>query len=171
MSTPELVRIFTAEDAHAYRMTVKDDIDVLLGEGFDIVTLRSRNHSFYLGSRKFDLPELGLLIDAVASCGFIDDKTSEKLIEKLKGMVSRHQAEKLKRHLYLPGDGTRQDYYTAIAITDAINAGEKIFFQYPGCGGKICTVSHMRSYAAAATSTCADLRTAVRLSRDSALTE
>ena len=140
MSTPELVRIFTAEDAHANRKTVKDDIDVLLGEGFDIVTLRS-------------------------------DKTSEKLIEKLKGMVSRHQAEKLKRHLYLPGDGTRQDYYTAIAITDAINAGEKIFFQYPGCGGKICTVSHMRSYAAAATSTCADLRTAVRLSRDSALTE
>ena len=80
-------------------------------------------------------------IDVVASCGFIDDKTSEKLIEKHKGMVSRHQAEKLKRHLYLPRAGTRQDYYTAIEITDTINAGEKIFFQYSGYGEKIHTVS------------------------------
>ena len=41
ISTTELVRIFVAEDAHAKRKTVKDDIDVLVGEGFDIVTARA----------------------------------------------------------------------------------------------------------------------------------
>lgn len=57
ISTTELVRIFVAEDAHAKRKTVKDDIDVLVGEGFDIVTVRGRNNSFFLGTRKFELPE------------------------------------------------------------------------------------------------------------------
>ena len=44
VSTAELVKIFMAEDAHANRKTVKDDIDILVGEGFDVVTVRSRNH-------------------------------------------------------------------------------------------------------------------------------
>ena len=57
VSTPEFVRVFQAEDAHANRKTVKDDIDVLVGEGFDIVTVRSRNHSFFLASRKFEVQE------------------------------------------------------------------------------------------------------------------
>ena len=48
ISTTELVRIFVAEDAHAKRKTVKDDIDVLVGEGFDVVTVRGRNNSFFL---------------------------------------------------------------------------------------------------------------------------
>ena len=61
ISTTELVRIFVAEDAHAKRKTVKDDIDVLVGEGFDVVTVRGRNNSFFLGTRKFELPEVKLL--------------------------------------------------------------------------------------------------------------
>ena len=51
VSTPELVKIFQAEDAHASRKTVKDDIDVLIGEGFDIVTVRSTQNSFFLATR------------------------------------------------------------------------------------------------------------------------
>ena len=71
VSTPELVKIFRAEDAHASRKTVKDDIDVLIDEGFDIVTVRSTQNSFFLGSRIFELPEIKLLIDAVSSARFI----------------------------------------------------------------------------------------------------
>ena len=67
ISTTELVRIFVAEDAHAKRKTVKDDIDVLVGEGFDVVTVRGRNNSFFLGTRKFELPEVKLLYGEQAS--------------------------------------------------------------------------------------------------------
>ena len=62
VSTPKLVKIFQAEDAHANRKTVKDDIDVLKGEGFDIATIKSRNHSFFMASRKFEVMEIKLLI-------------------------------------------------------------------------------------------------------------
>ena len=133
VSTPELVKIFQAEDAHASRQTVTDDIDVLIGEGFDIVTVRSTQNSFFLANRRFELPEIKLLIDAVSSSRFINREKSTALIEKLTGMVSRAQAEKIRRHLYA-ADRVKADnhqiYYTVDAITDAIDEGKKICFQY-----------------------------------------
>ena len=133
VSTPELVKIFQAEDAHASRKTVKDDIDVLIGEGFDIVTVRSTQNSFFLANRRFELPDIKLLIDAVSSSRFINREKSTALIEKLTGMVSRAQAEKIRRHLYA-ADRVKADnhqiYYTVDAITDAIDEGKKICFQY-----------------------------------------
>lgn len=133
VSTPELVKIFQAEDAHASRKTVKDDIDVLVGEGFDIVTVRSTQNSFFLANRKFEIPEIKLLIDAVSSSRFINKEKSATLIEKLTGMVSKAQAEKIRRHLYTADRvkaDNRQIYYTVDAITDAVNEGKKISFQY-----------------------------------------
>lgn len=139
ISTTELVRIFVAEDAHAKRKTVKDDIDVLVGEGFDVVTVRGRNNSFFLGTRKFELPEVKLLIDAVSSSRFISAKKSETLINKLTDIVSRHQAEKVCRHLYTAEHvkaDNKQIYYIVDAVTDAINEGKKIRFQYFDYDGK-----------------------------------
>ena len=132
VSTPELVRIFQAEDAHANRKTVKDDIDVLVGEGFDIVTIRSKHHSFFLASRRFEIPEIKLLIDAVSSSRFINAEKSAKLISKLTGLMSRSQAEKVRRHLYTEHAkaNNQQIYYVVDAITDAINEAKKIRFQY-----------------------------------------
>jgi predicted DNA-binding transcriptional regulator YafY len=139
ISTTELVRIFVAEDAHAKRKTVKDDIDVLVGEGFDVVTVRGRNNSFFLGTRKFELPEVKLLIDAVSSLRFISAEKRETLISKLTDMVSRHQAEKVCRHLYTAEHvkaDNKQIYYIVDAVTDAINEGKKIRFQYFDYDGK-----------------------------------
>ena len=102
VSTPELVRIFRAEDAHANRKTIKDDIDVLAGEGFDIVTIRSTSNSFYLRNRKFELPEINLLIDAVSASGFITEGECSALTEKLTSLLNRAQAEKARRHLRSP---------------------------------------------------------------------
>ena len=133
VSTPELVKIFQAEDAHASRKTIKDDIDVLIGEGFDIVTVRSTQNSFFLANRKFEIPEIKLLIDAVSSSRFINREKSAVLIEKLTGMVSKAQAEKIRRHLYTADRvkaDNRQIYYIVDAVTDAINEGKKICFQY-----------------------------------------
>ena len=133
VSTPELVRIFQAEDAHANRKTIKDDIDVLVGEGFDVVTVRSKNHSFFLGARRFEIPEIKLLIDAVSASKFTTADKSATLIDKLTSMVSKMQAEKVRRHMY-SADHVKSDnwqiYYIVDAITDAINQGKKIRFQY-----------------------------------------
>ena len=139
VSTAQLVNIFLAEDAHAKRKTVKDDIDILVAQGFDIVTVRSRNHSFFLGNRKFELPEIKLLIDAVSSSRFINAEKSETLISKLTGMMSRHQAEKISRNLYTAAPvkaDNKQIYYIVDAINTAINEEKKVSFQYFEYNGK-----------------------------------
>ena len=42
VTTSELVEIFQAEDAHASRKTVKDDIDILVKEGLRSAVRRTR---------------------------------------------------------------------------------------------------------------------------------
>ena len=54
-------------------------------------------------------------------------------------MVSRHQAEKVCRHLYTAEHvkaDNKQIYYIVDAVTDAINEGKKIRFQYFDYDGK-----------------------------------
>lgn len=133
VTTNDLVALFQEEDANASRKTVKDDIDILIEEGFDIVTVKSYYNSFFMGSRPLELPEIKLLIDAISSARFITKDKSEQLIEKLSQFVSKSQSEKLVRHIYtadrLKTDNT-QIYYTVDAITDAIDQERKIQFQY-----------------------------------------
>ena len=47
VTTNELVEIFTEANANAARKTVKDDIDVLVEEGYDIVTIKSYYNAFF----------------------------------------------------------------------------------------------------------------------------
>ena len=92
----------------------------------DIVTIHSTQSKYFVASRKFELPELKLLIDAVESSKFITKKKSETLIEKIHTMTSPGQVAKLKRNNYVVNrikPDNEQIYYIIDAINDAINAG------------------------------------------------
>ena len=67
----------------------------------DIVTIHSTQSKYFVASRKFELPELKLLIDAVESSKFITKKKSKTLIEKIHTMTSPGQVAKLKRNNYV----------------------------------------------------------------------
>ena len=67
----------------------------------DIVTIHSTQSKYFVASRKFELPELKLLIDAVESSKFITKKKSDILIEKIHTMTSPGQEAKLKRNNYV----------------------------------------------------------------------
>ena len=93
----------------------------------------STQSKYFVASRKFELPELKLLIDAVESSKFITKKKSETLIEKIHTMTSPGQVAKLKRNNYVVNrikPDNEQIYYIIDAINDAINAGKQISFQY-----------------------------------------
>ena len=86
-----------------------------------------------LRTRKFGLSEIKLLIDAVSSSQFISGEKNEKLIGKLLRMVSKHQTDKIRRHLYIPEKiktENQQIYCIVDLITDAINEGKRIRFRY-----------------------------------------
>ncbi len=54
-----------------------------------------RETFYHVGSRQFQLAEVKLLIDAIQSSKFISQNKSKELIKKMKGFVSKHEADKL----------------------------------------------------------------------------
>lgn len=89
VTTPELLSALETAGYPADRKTLYDDIHILK-EGFDIdiITEKHRGNEYFVGAREFELPELKLLIDAVASSRFISAKESRKQIDKLSSQAS-----------------------------------------------------------------------------------
>ena len=81
------------------RGTVGDDIKALQELGVEIEVVPSTQKRFSLIGRRFDLPELKTLIDAVESARFIPKEKSAALVEKLGSLTSQHNTEKLVRWL------------------------------------------------------------------------
>lgn len=117
----------------AHRTTLTKDIAALQEFGVDIVTVHSTQSKYFIGNRKFELPELKLLIDAVESSRFITAKKSESLIRKIHTLTSQGQVSKLRRNNYVVDrikPDNEQIYYIVDTINDAINEGKQISFQY-----------------------------------------
>ena len=117
----------------AHRTTLTKDIAALQEFGVDIITVHSTQSKYFIGSRKFELPELKLLIDAVESSRFITAKKSESLIRKIHTLTSQGQVSKLRRNNYVVDrikPDNEQIYYIVDTINDAINEGKQISFQY-----------------------------------------
>ena len=133
VTNQELVELFANDCANGNRKTIKNDIDVLASEGFDVITTKQYRNTYYMASRIFEVPEVKMLIDAVAASRFITKEKSDILIGKLSQLVSKPQAETLVRHIYtadLLKPDNEQIYYAIDVITDAINTGKQIRFQY-----------------------------------------
>lgn len=65
----------------------------------DILYSKEKPAGYYVASRKFELPELKLLVDAVQSSKFITVKKSRDLIKKLESMTSVSEAKQLQRQV------------------------------------------------------------------------
>ena len=134
LSTTQLINILKDEfGISAHRTTITKDIAALQKFGMDIVVIHSTQSKYFVASRKFELPELKLLIDAVESSKFIIRKKSEALIKKIHTMTSKGQVEKLKRNNYAVNrikPDNEQIYYIIDTINEAINSGKQISFQY-----------------------------------------
>ncbi len=90
-------------------------------------------YHYHVINRPFELPELKLLVDAIQSSKFITEKKTNELIRKLEKLVSRHDAMKLQRQVYVSGRIKTMNesiYYTVDAIHNAISENRKIRFQY-----------------------------------------
>lgn len=126
---------------HCDRKTVYSDIAALQDYGVDIVAVPGKNGGYYIASRNFELPELKLLIDAVQSSRYLTSKKSRELIEKLCAQCNEHDANLLKRNVFVSGRVKSMNetiYYNVDAIQEAILQNRQISFRYFdwGLGGK-----------------------------------
>jgi len=134
LTTKEIIEKLAANGILAERKSIYDDIRTLQEYGYDILQADSRNGGgYWLGAREFELAELKLLVDAVQASRFITTRKSRELIRKLEHMVSRHDAGKLQRQVYVAGRIKTENesiYYSIDALHRAIQENVQIQFKY-----------------------------------------
>lgn len=134
ITTVQIIDILEKEyDVKVHRTTVGKDINDLIEMGIDVQCQRSTQNRYFMGSRFFELPELKLLVDAVASSKFITEKKSYELISKLGAFASIYQQDEIKRNIRTETrvkPHNERSFYIVDAINSAINKNKKIRFTY-----------------------------------------
>lgn len=117
----------------AERKTLYDDIETLRVFGLDVEKRKSKNVTYHIVSRDFEIAELKLLVDAVQSSKFITHKKSSELIKKIESLASKYEAQQLHRQVYVANRIKTMNesiYYTVDYIHEAIVGNKKVSFQY-----------------------------------------
>lgn len=135
LSMTEILDRLESLGLRAERKSIYDDFAALERFGYPVERRRGENNTvgYYLESRKFELPELKLLVDAVQSSNFITRQKSRTLIEKLSGLASRWEAQTLQRQVHISDRVKTMNesiYYNVDQIHTAILENTRITFHY-----------------------------------------
>ena len=130
----EIIDKLAAYDVTAERKSLYDDIAQLTDFGIKIEkTQYGKNFHYKVINRDFELAELKLMVDSIASAKFITEKKSNELIKKIEQLASKHEASMLQRQVYVTGrvKAMNNDIMDNVdAIHNAIAQNLKISFQY-----------------------------------------
>lgn len=134
ITLPEIISLLEEYGITAARKSLYNDLQDLETLGIEVEGEPIGNRYHYrVVNRPFELPELKLLVDAIQSSKFITEGKTNALIKKLEKLVSKHEAMKLQRQVFVSGRIKTMNesiYYTVDAIHNAISENRKIYFQY-----------------------------------------
>ena len=105
ITMPQIMEELEKYEVTAERKSIYADFQDMTDKfGIEIIKEQIGRETYYhVGSRKFELAEVKLLIDAIQSSKFITQSKSRELIGKIKSFVSEHQAKQLQRQVYISG--------------------------------------------------------------------
>ncbi|MBR0312087.1 MAG: WYL domain-containing protein [Oscillospiraceae bacterium] len=130
----QLIAHLAAHDIAAERKSIYDDIEALRTYGLDVEQVADgRFYGYYVASRRFELPELKLLVDSVQSSKFITQRKTNALIRKIETLASSYDAQRLQRQVYVAGRVKTMNesiYYNVDAVHAGISEDKKIRFRY-----------------------------------------
>ena len=135
MTTAEILDRMAKEGQEGCIRTLRRNIVTLRNCGYDI-GIRETNGGpteyAWLG-RDWSMPELRILVDAVAAAQFLSPEKSRKLIAKLSGMAGPSHADELKPRILVSENVKAKNNYminTVDAVRKAIDRNKKITFRY-----------------------------------------
>ena len=104
ISLEQITEMLEQKGISANRKTLYQDFEELRMMGIDIgMYKQSRTTVYQQQSRKFDLAELRMLVDAVQSAKFLSDSKSKDLIKKLESLASVYQKKELHHSVTMAG--------------------------------------------------------------------
>ena len=99
----------------AFEMLEKDPSDDLR-----LVVYDPTQKGFYVRQRQYDLNDIRLLAECVYSAKFVSEGQAKRLVNALCGMVSEHQAERIKHDAFLT-DRVKTNNRSVLNSIDTIN--------------------------------------------------
>lgn len=116
------------------RRTLSRDIALLNEFGYDVQSrLVGHEKGYYFLDRKFSVPELKILIDAVQAAGFITEKKTKEFINKIAELGGSHRAEILKTNMVCFNTTKHTNeaiYYNISELENALQEHKKASFYY-----------------------------------------
>ena len=134
ITMPEIQQALESYGVTADRKSLYDDIEALRVLGIDVIGEKEgRNFYYHVGSKKFEIAELKLLVDAIQSSRFITERKSTELIKKITSLASDYEAAQLKRQVMVQGRVKTMNesiYYYVDDVHRAIALNKQISFEY-----------------------------------------
>ena len=134
VTTEALIAALEEKGYSANRNTIHSDLEALRAEGAQVASVRVGNaKGYYVRNRRFRIPELKALIDAVSSSQFISPRNSSTMIRHLAELAPEMHRKDLVATAFC-ADRIKTDSPAAFAALDtvhkAIRKYQKISFQY-----------------------------------------
>lgn len=116
------------------RRTLAKDIAVLNELGYEVMwRWVGKEKGYYVEDRSFSVPELKILIDAVQAAGFITNRKTAELIDKIAALGGSHKADILKSNMVCFNTCKHSNeaiYYNVGFLEEAIEQHKKVIFYY-----------------------------------------
>ncbi len=133
IGTEELIKRLKSFGIECVRSTLYEDIKTLQKYGYEIFCNRSTSNNYYVCEHVFSSAEALIIMDAVQSAGFITEKKTAELVDKIAKTTGVKSAEILKRNIVeftVAKSKNENIFYSVSEITQAIISKKKIFFNY-----------------------------------------
>lgn len=133
IGTEEIIKRLKSFGIECVRSTLYEDIKTLQKYGYEIFCERSVSNRYYVCEHAFSSAEALIIMDAVQSAGFITEKKTAELVDKIAKLTGIKSAEILKRNIVeftVTKSKNENIFYSVSEITQAIINKKKIFFNY-----------------------------------------
>ena len=133
MPTPVLIERLAEYGVEVDRKILYSDIKLLNDFGYEVMCRRSSSNEYYVEDRKFNVPEMHILMDAIRAAGFITEKKTDELVNKIAQLAGSQRAEVLTRNIVefnTMKSINENIYYSVYEIASAIEEKKKISFSY-----------------------------------------
>ena len=132
MTTGELAAALQNFGIAVSRKTLYEDIEALNRYGFEILCDKSRSNRYYVAERKFERPEIQILLQAIGAAKFLTEKKTSVLSHKIAELLGEAQAEELADTVAESSVKSENEhiYYNIGAIMTALLEKKKLSFLY-----------------------------------------